>query len=639
MMTKHTNSGWILAIFITLLLLAAGLRFYKLDSQSFWNDEGNSARLSERSIELIIAGTASDIHPPLYYLMLRGWRELLGEHEFGLRSFSAFAGILVVAATAKLGKILFTTKSQKRNGEGVLPWALLSLAAVFWTAVNPALIYYSQETRMYSLLALLAVLSTLFMFLWLRSRRWLWAVVYVVTAVAGLYTHYFFPAILIVQNLYLLIWLGQGRRLRSLTPQMLRKTILTWIGIMAAVFLLYLPWLPIFLRQVGGRPAMRSPLPIFLWDSLRWLAFGETISVDTFVWPTLAVLVLLLMGLLTAGRVTLIMLLATAVPILFMYFSGTTQPAFFKFLVTAVPFYCLWLAAAWAKPGWRKWQTGVALLLVVPLLLGTGQSLYNLYFRSDFARADYRGMAARIAADNHPNAGIILDAPNQWEVFTYYHQAGAPVYPLPLGQPDPAIVEPELAEIAADHDRIYAIFWGAEQRDPERVVEGWLDANAFKATDEWVGDVRFVVYALPHAAVEMATAVSTQFGDHIILTGFTLAADSYSAGDIVGVTLFWETAVALDQRYKVFLHLLDANGNLVAQSDSEPSGGSQATSAWQPSQSINDNHGILLPADLPPGDYQLVVGLYDIADPDNRLPIQSLDNGSHTLSLGIITVR
>ena len=109
MMTKHTNSGWILAVFITLLLLAAGLRFYKLDSQSFWNDEGNSARLSERSIELIIAGTASDIHPPLYYLMLRGWRELLGEHEFGLRSFSAFAGILVVAATAKLGKILFTT--------------------------------------------------------------------------------------------------------------------------------------------------------------------------------------------------------------------------------------------------------------------------------------------------------------------------------------------------------------------------------------------------------------------------------------------------------------------------------------------------------------------------------------------------
>ncbi|MCA9998349.1 MAG: glycosyltransferase family 39 protein [Anaerolineales bacterium] len=94
------------------LLLALGLRFYRLDAQSFWNDEGNSVRLSERTIPLIIEGTASDIHPPLYYLLLRGWRELLGETEFGLRSLSAFAGVLTVAGVVGLARQL----TQRRKG-------------------------------------------------------------------------------------------------------------------------------------------------------------------------------------------------------------------------------------------------------------------------------------------------------------------------------------------------------------------------------------------------------------------------------------------------------------------------------------------------------------------------------------------
>ena len=94
------------ALLVAVLLLATGLRFYRLDAQSLWNDEGNSARLSERDLARIIEGPASDIHPPLYYIALRGWRELLGDDEFGLRSFSAFAGVLTVAATCALARRL-----------------------------------------------------------------------------------------------------------------------------------------------------------------------------------------------------------------------------------------------------------------------------------------------------------------------------------------------------------------------------------------------------------------------------------------------------------------------------------------------------------------------------------------------------
>ena len=94
----------LLPVAVFVLLLATLLRFHLLEAQSFWNDEGNSARLSERPVAAIIEGTASDIHPPLYYLALRGWRELVGETEFGLRSLSAFAGVLVVAVVIALGR-------------------------------------------------------------------------------------------------------------------------------------------------------------------------------------------------------------------------------------------------------------------------------------------------------------------------------------------------------------------------------------------------------------------------------------------------------------------------------------------------------------------------------------------------------
>ncbi len=114
MKQRWVQGGLLLAV----LLLAFGLRFHKLEAQSFWNDEGNSARLSERAIPLIIEGTASDIHPPFYYLILRGWRELVGETEFGLRSFSAFVGVGTVAVTLALGKELITKEQKRERGKG-----------------------------------------------------------------------------------------------------------------------------------------------------------------------------------------------------------------------------------------------------------------------------------------------------------------------------------------------------------------------------------------------------------------------------------------------------------------------------------------------------------------------------------------
>ncbi|MCC6603420.1 MAG: hypothetical protein IT327_09440 [Anaerolineae bacterium] len=644
-------------LLVAILLLAFGLQVHNLEVQSFWNDEGNSARLSERSIPLIIEGTASDIHPPLYYLLLHQWRKLAGDSEFGLRSLSVFAGLLVVPLTFVLGRALSVSKrplQQQEKAEHRVTQRRhrgaqrLGLVAAGLVAINPGLVYYSQETRMYALLGLWAVLSTVLLLRWWSvignrlsvsgNRQWWWGGAYVLCAAAGLYTHYFFPAVLLVHNLFVLIKIIQSLP-KPLTSNHFPLTIKHWSFLMLATLLLYAPWLPTFWVQFGSDPINRPGVGELVTAVAHFLTFGQTIEPEaSLLWLVAG---LLGIGLVYARSKLILPVLGVLIPLVMMYATGTTGREYYKFLMVAVPFWAIWLGAALTETNQRGFRLLAGVLLLV-LPWGMLQSLQNMYADPAYARADYRAMAQRILAEDHPDAGIILNAANQWEAFTYYFPDDGNVFPLPEGRsrPNPADIDAALSQIAAQHNRIYAIFWGEAQRDPERLVERWLDAHAFKATDEWVGDVRFVTYAVPSApATEMATAVSLPFGENIVLDGYTLGETILQPGDIVEVTLFWETAVPLQNRYKVFLHLLDENGNLVSQRDSEPGGGLALTTTWPPGTVVLDNHGLLLPSDLPPGSYRLLLGLYDLANPTNRLPITTPDGATDAYLLTTIIVE
>ena len=145
--------AWIAPLIV--LLLAFAVRFHALDAQSLWNDEGNSLRLAERSVPDLIDAAGRDIHPPGYYLALKGWIALAGEGELGLRSLSALEGVLAVALTVALGRMLFG------RAAGTLAGLLVTL--------SPFAVYYSQEARMYAQLALLSAASMALFACWLRA--------------------------------------------------------------------------------------------------------------------------------------------------------------------------------------------------------------------------------------------------------------------------------------------------------------------------------------------------------------------------------------------------------------------------------------------------------------------------------------
>jgi hypothetical protein len=110
------------------------------------------------------------------------------------------------------------------------------------------------------------------------------------------------------------------------------------------------------------------------------------------------------------------------------------------------------------------------------------------------------------------------------------------------------------------------------------------------------------------------------FGNRVRLREAAYAAASYRPGETARLTLEWEAMQAMDEAFKVFVHVLGRNGLPVAQQDNEPLNGTYPTTRWQAGERVSDPYAIALPADLPPGEYVVEVGLYRISDL-TRLPV------------------
>ncbi len=133
-----------------LVAVAATVRFSSLGLQSYHHDEVITAiRVIPGSFgEMLHEVKASESNPPLYYVLAWGWAKVFGTGEVGLRSLSALFG----AAAVPVGYLIGRELASRRAG--------LILAALL--AVNPMLIWYSQEARSYSLLVFFGALSLLF---------------------------------------------------------------------------------------------------------------------------------------------------------------------------------------------------------------------------------------------------------------------------------------------------------------------------------------------------------------------------------------------------------------------------------------------------------------------------------------------
>lgn len=148
-----------------------------------------------------------------------------------------------------------------------------------------------------------------------------------------------------------------------------------------------------------------------------------------------------------------------------------------------------------------------------------------------------------------------------------------------------------------------------------------LDGWGSRATDIWFGRFHLLGY-LPYGPPDSGSRVTGQevFGGALELVGYDPTPATAAPGKGVSVALDLVTLAAVPKDDKIFIHLEDAQGKVVAQRDQPLLHAGRGTAAWQVGDAVRIGADLLVPANLPCGDYVLVTGIYDPIT-GQRLPV------------------
>jgi hypothetical protein len=132
--------------------------------------------------------------------------------------------------------------------------------------------------------------------------------------------------------------------------------------------------------------------------------------------------------------------------------------------------------------------------------------------------------------------------------------------------------------------------------------------------------------------------VAVRLDKGLSLIGLGLSQDAVYPGDLLVVTLTWRARTEVGQDYKVFVHVMDPEGRLVAQHDGKPDHWRQPTPQWEPGMPIQDAHPMVIPPDVPPGTYHVRVGMYQEGTME-RLSVLSASGASASDVVQVGTVE
>ena len=209
------------------------LTLSRLTLPSVWFDEGYSMYLMRYDLTDLTHYTAIDVHPPLYYYLLKGWTSLFGGSVVACRSLSVVLGVAVLVLVYLLIKKLFNRKSAS--------------LATFLVAISPMFVRYGIEARMYMLVLVIALLAVFAFYNLLHTGKRRWVVAMGILMSLGMWTHYFTAMIWLSFWVYRLIYLySHGLRGKKLAKSYFDAN---WIIAHVVAIGLYLPWIPVALKQ------------------------------------------------------------------------------------------------------------------------------------------------------------------------------------------------------------------------------------------------------------------------------------------------------------------------------------------------------------------------------------------------------
>ena len=240
-----------------------------------------------------------------------------------------------------------------------------------------------------------------------------------------------------------------------------------------------------------------------------------------------------------------------------------------------------------------------------------------------------QALLGRVAAQARPNDSLIVVSPRAMHTDLFLGMYDGPQRYIGLDFETPPLrpqIEALLDEVSTTHSHVWLAVRGRWPTATDNGVEEWLDRYAFPVRRDWVTDFGYLAhYARPAEALfPLPLRPAAIFSDVAELLGAATAPGQLRPGEVVYVTLQWKALVPSPVSYTVFTQLISADGQWVAGSDRVPVHGRWPTNSWKPDQLIIDHHGILVPAHVPDGYYEVWVGLYDV-ETGERLSVADSD--------------
>jgi uncharacterized membrane protein len=632
---------------ILVLLLAALTRFWRLDYHSFWFDEAVSLQWARSDASYIWQSTfplIKDKHPPAYYLLLHNWSNLLepvglDRNDAALRSLGALLGVLTV-----LGVLLLVRRLSGRST------ALLAGALV---ALSPALVWYSQELRMFQPATTGVVWAAYFLLCaWQEPRRLArlgWWLAMIAAFTVAFYSYLFSAFVLPAAGLTLIgLWMLE------------RLEIGDWrlgegIAAFAITALLFLPlarnaWL---VNDSEGAPGqafmnfidnMQRQLQVFTVWRAPWSA--ELITATLIFFGLLALIGVVLPwprrqgGAKRYGIDQMWLLLWIGAPLLIgnllLAVSDTVfaEDRYFLFLAPFV----LWAAARGVVvigEYWRPaaWMTGAAAALLLATAL-------PVLWSPAMLREDWRAAAQYIAAyqqrSPHLPGAVFVHAEYTNPALRWYLHQLVDEEELPVFYPYTGTLSPDDAEsvvappVRGLEDLGVETLWLVQSHldgvDDSRVVQTWLNLHYPIITEQYPAGIQLTGYALRHrydALPELgpnAAILNAELAPDLRLLACEVLTPELTATDErmhppsgwVHVRLWWQTTGAVEQAYMPSVQMVGTEGVWGDRlyRDGETLRRDPPTQ-WPTGVIVRDAVDVNLNPVTPPGNYPMMVGLRD----------------------------
>jgi len=469
-------------LLISVTSLGTFLRLLRLGSNSLWFDESLSVWLANRSLgDVLLIQPRVDVHPPLYYLILSLWIKLFGSGEFQVRLLPAIFGVASVPLLYIVVKNLFRNSS-------------IALVSTFILSISPFHVYYSQESRMYSLLTFFVLLSIFFMTKMLSignqkeraGKTLFYSIGYVLSTAAALYCHNIALFLPVAQNLFFITFWRRHK-----------PSLKFWVLSGAAILLLWTPWAPFFFKQGSAvQKAFYAPritlgsianiFAIFNNGPAFWLF--NWINIDHLGtikgrWVLLTFIffgALFLMGVASMRRNPLplsLLLFTFFVPVGAEVLISLKRPivATQTLIWASVPYYVLIAKGVVALR--NKWAVciGIALLTVFSSL-----ALYKYYTQFEKERWD---LAAQFVSENLDKNDLILFSSGFGQIpfdyyFDRYDKIDIEEHGVPKDLSEKKVTLESLFpldKLIHGHKRVWLIYSHEESTDPQRLSKTTLE--------------------------------------------------------------------------------------------------------------------------------------------------------------------